>query len=224
MINYCIPTLKCFDLCAKSIDAVMRGSLMPHAISVIDNSGAGDAEAHLYHCGIFNRYSNVRVIHPDRNLGVAGSWNRFMQDGDEFTIIANDDIEVHLHTIWELVHTAQSAPPNQVFFAGSGYSGNAFSLFLLLQRGYEIVGPFDERFYPAYFEDNDYYRRMKMHGFDITTVQAATYDHVGSSTLRAYTPVEQEEHHKAFRKNQMYYQWKWGGIVGEETRTEPQTL
>lgn len=225
MLLYCVPTLNSFDTCAKSIDAVMRGTLKPDKIRVLDNSGTGAGRDYMR--DYLHTYKNLEIHAADKNHGVAGSWNWFMQsisnNMNDDIIIANDDIEVHEHTLEAIVTHARRSF-DQIFFAGSGYSGNAFSLFMLAQLGYKLVGAFDEKFYPAYFEDNDYYRRMNMYGYSIVTVEDATYDHVGSSTLKRYTPEQTEEHHKAFRKNQAYYTWKWGGPVGQETRTEPQTL
>lgn len=226
MLIYCIPTLKSFDLCGKSIDAVMHGSRKPDKIYVMDNSGISAAKDYLHTMGYTSTYPNLEIITAYYNLGVAGSWNEFMRINERMggdCIIANDDIEVHHFTIEAIVERSKQ-DFDQIFFAGSGASGNAFSLFILTQLGYKLIGPFDERFYPAYFEDNDYARRMSIAGYNIITVQEATYDHVGSSTLKAYTPEERDAHHRAFRKNASYYEWKWGGLVGQETRMEPQLL
>ncbi len=224
MLLYCIPTLNSFDTCGKSIDAVMRGTLKPDKIYVLDNSGTGAGREYLR--DYLHTYKNLEVHPAQHNHGVAASWNWFMHLNDKLggdCIIANDDIEVHSSTLERIVARSHEQF-DQIFFAGSGESGNAFSLFMLTQLGHKLVGPFDERFYPAYFEDNDYDRRMRMHGYSIVTVENATYDHVGSSTMAHYTPEQLAEHHKAFRKNQAYYAFKWGGPVGQETRTEPQIL
>lgn len=220
-VIYCIPTLNSFDTCVDSIIAVQSGSVIPDQIRVIDNSGDGSGTRYL-HANL--QCENMEIYQAPMNLGVGPSWNLFLSSvGDDYVIIANDDIEVHYKTIEQMVAYADTHP-DQIFFAGSGDSGNAFSLFLLTQRGYKLIGPFDERFYPAYYEDNDYARRTMLAGYSIITVEAATYDHVGSSTLAHYTPEQMAQHHKAFQKNTRYYLYKWGGMPGLETLTEPQTL
>lgn len=217
-VIYCIPTFNSFELCRLSVEAVMAGRWQPDFIIIRDDSGDGSGYNYLH--PLEEKYPNLTIMRPGVRSGVAGCWNAFMRLGKNYTIIANDDIEVHHNTIADLIR-ASIMQPDQIFFAGSGHSGNAFSLFLLTQDGYNKVGPFDERFYPAYYEDNDYARRMKLLGYGIITVDSATYNHTASSTLKAYTHEQQQAHHKAFQKNTQYYQFKWGGMPGFEKYDRP---
>lgn len=216
-IHYCIPTYKSFGHCRAAVQAVLAGIKVPDKIIVIDNSGTGAATLHLQ--SLLDKYSNVYVWTQTENIGVAASWNKFMTVLDEdYVIIANDDVMVHPHTVCELYEAARHE--DGMFFAGAD-GGNAFSLFLLKQEGYRQTGKFDETFYPAYFEDNDYSYRLRLRGIPLIFVNNATYDHVGSSTLKAYTSQEMDQHHRQFRKNRDYYCWKWGGQPGEERYTTP---
>lgn len=207
---YCVPTYKCFDLCRKSIEAVLRSSLVPAEIVVIDNSGTGAALPYLSDLPL------TTIWPQPRNIGVAGAWNMFMDNLDEYdhVIIANDDIEVYPNAIEELYNEAKAA--DGYIFAGSNYSGNAFSFFLLKRAGYEAIGSFDETFYPAYFEDGDYARRAKLLGHPLVAIDTAQYSHVGSSTLKRYNQQEAQMHHESFRRNEAYYLEKWGGHPGAE--------
>jgi len=45
---------------------------------------------------------------------------------------------------------------NYAYFINSGL----WSCFLLSRECMQVFGPFDEDFYPAYYEDNDYARRL----------------------------------------------------------------
>jgi GT2 family glycosyltransferase len=209
-IYYVIPTYKSFDLAFNGILAAMRGTVVPTSIIVIDNSGNGAATAYLE--PLVKKYNNVYLWPQTYNLGVARSWNyAFDQIKNDYIIQANDDVEVEPRTIEYLV-TAAKNNPKEIFFSGEQDSGNAFSLFLLTQRGYELIGAFDEDFYPAYYEDDDYAYRMKLKGYRIIPVHGATYFHVGSSTLKSYTPQEMDMHHNSFRANQARYKRKWGGL------------
>lgn len=219
MILYCTPTYKSFDLCCASIDAAMFGSLKPDKIIVIDNSPDSSGSNYLLKSGLLSKYNNIEIVAQGKNLGVAKSWNIFMEYGAEYTIIANDDVKVQEHTIQSLVD-ASAQYPDEIFFSGNN-NNNTFSFFMLTQKGYELVGKFDEMFWPAYFEDNDYGYRMKLLGYVPFVVPGASYDHVGSSTIARYSPEELSQHHKRFRSNEDYFRYKWGGTPTQEKYTEP---
>lgn len=212
-LYYCIPTYKSFDLAAEGIHAAMRGSVKPDQIIVVDNSGNGQAAKYLG--PLTDVYTNLYIWPQTYNIGVAASWNLFMNLPQDYIVIANDDVQVDTYTLERMVVQAQ-ANPQYMFFSGDGASGNAFSLFLLTKKGFDIIGEFDTQFYPAYFEDNDYARRMLMKGQHIHFVSGATYKHDVSSTLKRYTPIEMDNHHTAFRANQAYYLRKWGGMPHQE--------
>jgi GT2 family glycosyltransferase len=85
---------------------------------------------------------------------------------------------------------------------------------------FERVGFFDERFYPAYFEDNDFHYRMKLAGAT-EAIAPCGYDHVNSATIQKYTPKQKEAHHERFKRLRSYYVKKWGGMPGSEAYTIP---
>lgn len=217
MINYCIPTYRSFEHCKNGILAAMQSSLRPNRYIVIDNSGDGSGA--LYLQPLIQQYENIIIWPQTYNLGVAASFNTFMSELEDDIIIANDDVFVHTHTIQAIIEAAHNNA-RDIFFAGSGHSGNAFSLFLLKKKGFCEIGPFDKRFYPGYYEDNDYAYRMRLKGYSIITVEAATYDHIGSSTIKTYDQQMMQQHHYDFNKNSQYYRSKWGGMPGEERYTE----
>jgi GT2 family glycosyltransferase len=219
-VYYCLPTYKSFDLAYESILAALRSSMPPDEILVADNTIDSSGIAYLQ--PLTSKFANISLIPMKRN-NLSFAWNTFfnlVQESDAYVINANDDIQVDTYTIEKLV-TAAIEKPNEIMFAGDGSSGNAFSLFLLTQRGYNLIGKFDEKFDPAYFEDNDYNRRMQLKGFKINFVNGATYGHVGSSTLKRYTQPEMEMHHNAFRACHAYFLRKWGGKPHEEIYETP---
>lgn len=221
MIYYCTPTLNQHENLLKWCEAAMSGTVKPDKLLIIDNSGR-----YLCEDIDFGNYP-VDVLYQDENLGCGPSWNTFLsyvyhpyQLPDNYCIIANDDVFVHDKTIEHLV-TAAKQDQDNVFFHGSGHSGNSFSLFILTEQGYNKVGGFDEMFWPAYFEDNDYHRRLKLHDLDIIGVNEATFDHIGSATLKNFTQEQARVQNERFRRNQMYYQLKWGGLPHQETYDIP---
>lgn len=218
-IFYCLPTYKSFDYAREGVLAALKGSIVPSKIIIIDNSGDESGTAALQD---LTEIENVFIWPQTYNLGVARSWNEFHRVLDrDFTIIANDDVAVHYGTLEAMYLEAKRQPETPIIF-GNGASGNAYSLFMLRRWAFGKIGEFDERFYPAYFEDNDYAYRLKLAGY-LEQVHAhdATYDHVGSSTLKRYSPSEQATHHNRFRNNREYYKTKWGGVPGEEVYLEP---
>ena len=218
MIALCIPTLRRFDTLTACIESALAGTRVPDHIYIVDNSG-----------GNLMRYAEqywTHIMHPihivigDKNLGVAGSWNFFLNEvpGDVM-IMSNDDVTFEKNTIEVLTRAVEGgtlfAYPDAV--NGDGNTLNAFSLYATSHLLFSRIGNFDETFYPAYFEDNDYAHRMAKEGIPLTPV-ACRYNHVGSATMKAYTPTEMEQHHHAFRANEAYYIRKWGGPPGKETR------
>lgn len=218
-IVYCVPTYRSFDLCEESVDAVMAGSLKPDKIFILDDSGT-DVGATLQN-NLLEKYpQQVTFVAAHERRGVAKSWNSFFTfTDDDYLVIANDDIKVHKYSLEHIINAEKQY--HYSFICGDHASGNAFSLFLLRRDLWAKLGGFDEQFFPAYFEDNDFFRRMQLIEHAIHTVPEASYDHVGSSTLKRYTADETLQHHSQFRANRDYYYRKWGGLPGEEVYTAP---
>ena len=152
----------------------------------------------------------------DRNLGVAGSCNYAMflaARNKSWWLHANDDIEISPTIIADLENAAE-ANPNELVFCPQNNGGSAFTFFLMnAQKALDEIGQWDDRFYPAYYEDNDYAYRMGLKGYKWVPVPGGHYTHHTSSTLRSYSPEQMEEHHKRFRANSQRYIDKWNPDV-----------
>lgn len=205
---YCIPTYTAYRECERAVKTAMSGTMKPTRVIIIDNSDNNIATDYL--TPLLEEYP-VTYWKQSRNIGVAPAWNKFMALGIDYTVIANDDVFVHPYTLEYLVDAANNNS-REVFFCGSSSSGNAYSLFLLKQRGYKLIGRFDESFKFAYYEDNDHKYRMDLLGFSVVMLADATYDHIGSATLKHYSPERMNQHHRDFIANQRYYIDKWGGM------------
>lgn len=199
MIVLAVPTYRAFDCLKECIQSAFDGELAPDCVLIIDNSGG---RAYPY----IQTFDRIVYLPMPYNLGVARSWNlAFSLFGNETLIISNDDVRFHKDTIRVMVEHKDAAD----FIYPTIKPENMFSLFLMSYYTWLHVGPFDQNFYPAYFEDNDYHRRMKLHGVRELCVNT-TYSHVGSATIKTYTPEEMEFHHESFRRNERYYKQKWG--------------
>lgn len=226
MLVYGIPTYTEFDHCRKAVETIIHTStLVPDKILVIDNSETGAGVAAL--SDLITTYSCVHMRLRSENI-LSGAWNDIMnyngalidRPNADYVIIANDDVFPHPHSIEALVNAAK-ARPDIGMWNGSGHSGNSYSFFLLRQFAYKIVGPFDEAFKPAYFEDNDFDWRLKCAGLIREEVSEATFDHIGSATLNGMNDARKIMHHKSFVDNSRYYKRKWGEMPGKEKFTIP---
>lgn len=208
-----IPTLNRLDLLTQCIDSALAGTVVPDWIMVVDNSAGayGDAWHERY-----GERVDVHVMH--RNLGVAASWNALAPQAAGYNlIISNDDITFAPDTIAQLLAVAESTSRAGIV---SAIEGQRFSLFWLNDAAYADVGPFDEAFQMAYFEDNDYAWRLTLNRWQLALAPSAV-THVGSATIAAMTPEQMAAKHAAYAHNEAYYRRKWGGPPHAEIYSVP---
>jgi GT2 family glycosyltransferase len=211
-INVCIPTLNRYDLLNKFLDSITKSTVKPDAVYIIDNGNK---------LKLGNFALNIKVHTPGKNLGVAASWNWFINNVPEIRIIANDDLEFSAATLERLI---LGYDEDSVCFP-NGLDGkvNSFSCFTISDKIVKDVGYFDETLSPnyAYFEDNDYHYRMLSKGYDIKLVLDSLARHSGSSTLKSFSSKEKREHHRKFSIAKNNYIKKWGGEPGREKLKTP---
>lgn len=180
------------------------------------------------------KWPNVTIFYPPdfANLGVAGSWNALCRlifyeeqglmpsvsmgnwkryPGRPLAWIMNDDIysgmcekglELHLFT----TPLFDFAAPEQ-----------NWSNFMITETCFQKVGPFDEKFYPAYYEDNDYRYRLKLKGLTYRQLPWLAPEVFRVSMSREKDPSLCQR----VPANLEYYVAKWGGPPGEETYRIP---
>lgn len=206
-----IPTLNRFDLLRDCIASALASSVAPDHILVFDNS-AGQCPR--------DYGEQVTYLTPAKQVALAAAWNSIAQiafSRDAELIISNDDIVFAPDTIAQMLTVAASEPNAGIV---SPIEGQRFALFYLRRAAYESVGLFDSQFYPAYFEDNDYHRRLTLNGWSSPVAPSAVIHH-GSSTIKAFDLDKLHEHHPAFAANQRRYLIKWGGLPGHEVYDAP---
>ena len=209
-VNVCIPTLNRYDLLNQVLTDIKSSIVIPTAIYIIDNGN-----------GFKNQFPELNIIvhKPGRNLGVAASWNWFINNVPEIRIIMNDDMKLPPDSIGKL---ANGYDENYLVFP-YGMGVNSFSCFILPNKLIEDVGLFDETISPgyAYFEDNDFSHRMSLKGYGIKIILNTSLGHHGSSTLKLFSQKQISEHHKKFQLAQSNYKKKWGGLPGDEKYINP---
>jgi len=226
-IRYCIVTLNqlewVIDKHLPSVDLSLIDGIHVHVSEIEEQRYNGSVVVDPLEVGdlaaIAEKSGDWKVTSSVNNLGVSTGWNYFIesarQDGFDAVIIANDDIYLYEGTLQRFVDEMKTS--KFVSFRGM----NAFSFFGIHLDYAEQIGEFDEEFWPAYFEDNDYHYRMKLQGFEGTTVEEPSYFHAGSATLSTFSHERRQMHHHNFNKNKRYYIAKWGGLPGYEFYTTP---
>jgi GT2 family glycosyltransferase len=209
-----VPTYRRYDLCLRMLRSVWSGSLLPDRVLIVDNGGG------------FERYweeHNVllpgwdEVVVPGKNLGVAASWNRAIRWAKSTPVlIVNDDIVLDVHTLEAFAEAAVRDRPQILTVAPN----MMWECFLQNQAMVDAVGEYDEGFWPAYFEDDDYRWRMRLLGLTFEAIDAGAVRHDTSSTIAVYSEAERAEHERTYAANSQRYARKWGGTPGLETRRE----
>jgi GT2 family glycosyltransferase len=203
--SFCIgiPTINRADLLIQALSKYSE--CYPNIyIFIIDNGSQGLVS-----------HDKIEVETPSLNLGVAASWNRIMEKsiacGHTHTMILNDDIELcrDTQTFQNLIN--DECPDAFIKFAGTWCS------FILPNEMFKAVGPFDTNFYPAYFEDNDYSRRIQLKGFEIVEREEMRPTLYRNSMTIARDPALNQN----FDKNRHYYIYKWGGEPNNELYETP---
>lgn len=210
-VTLAVPCFKRHDLLAKLIQSAERGSRKPDRYVIIDTGGWSKTTQHGWP-------DNTDVLDLGGNVGLPVVWNRVMERYPDWVIFSNDDVEVGERLVENMARVADNDPAEFLFPLDAGAM---FCVCLVKHSCWTKVGPFDEKFWPGYFEDNDYHRRMKLKGIAERFVLGADYYHHVSATLSTLSGKEREEHDRCFERNRDYYRDKWGGLPGHETRTEP---
>lgn len=221
-ITLVIPTIKRYDRLRKALDTFFDGKLVPHRTILIDNGKKPSPLVYIVPEDE-RKARNVWVMEPPTNLGVSGSVNlalRLCMGFNSLWLHSNDDVEVDPDMLIRMyAYMVEKGPwdpdkDKRLPFVVPEYgAGSLFTIFLcnpffMVER----VGFFDEAFFPAYFEDNDYARRMVAQKYIYRNlVQGACYTHYYSSTIQAYSDEEKALHNEQFSKNKAHYVEKWGG-------------
>lgn len=170
---------------------------------------------------------------------VAKSWNAGMAKaktmGVRYAAIINDDVKLSPFALDKMVTFLREnrrygvVSPVDVAKNGESFaadypeiiapSGVAdYSCFVISLAVYRDIGKFDENFQPAYFEDDDYDYRLKIHNYRSCSLSGVNMHHAGSQTQYGNGRGNPVVTPSQFAKNRSYYVEKWGGRPGHETR------
>lgn len=203
MYNFsvCIPTINRADLLNEALKTYAE--CMPSLkIYILDN---GDQD-------IVTQNSNQVVFKSETNLGVAESWNflaeKSFSEGFLRVLILNDDIVLDRNENELHVRLNKYSDHELILQDGTWCS------FILPKVVYDLVGPFDSAFFPAYFEDNDYAYRIELNPYTEIKIDSI----LNPTTYRnSMTIMKDRSLNFNFQKNQDRYKSKWGGLPEKET-------
>ena len=183
-----VPTLTRHDL----LDRMLRSVDHPvgHLV-VIDNSGRGIV-------GGSGPWERMTVLPMPSNLGVAASWNLAikMAHREPYVLICSDDMWWPEGALGEM---ARMSGEDRVVVSSTWPHWCAFSIGM---EAVSRVGLFDEGYYPAYFEDTEFERRMGRKGVERTMGPVVHHDN--SSTL--LTPNANWSRGESLRANERLFQ------------------
>lgn len=213
-----IPTYKRYDLLEPTLQNYFADFSHCH-IYIVDNGhqnifAEGMNTRQLWQAKNKNHsFEGITLIENEVNVGVGASWNQLCKkifEKNDYALILNDDIYLGKsdERISELIERKKPA------FIRSTPDWCAF---IIHKSAYEQIGPFDECFFPAYYEDRSYEYRMRLKGIPIIK-----HPELNPLIYRSSMTIEKEpsiiEHAK---KNKRLYVDMWGGEPGKEKFSQP---
>lgn len=201
-----IPTLNRADLLNPALEKYFK-QFPDIEIFIVNN---GDKK--------ISKRSNKFTVHkPESNLGVATSWNYLCDQifkDHEYALILNDDIEINLNQ-----DEIENFLVNQKFDLVKCQDDFHLCSFALSKNCFE-KHRFDEAFYPAYFEDKDYFRRMRLDNLKLLSHSFLNpIKYINSATISK--DGGDPSINKNFAQLQNLYMNKWGGLPGQEIFDSP---
>ena len=189
-----VPTLNGHKRLSNMIDSI---DYPVNDLIIIDNGHSNRGAFELMHIYNNDNVYKTHTISLPSNLGVAASWNLGIKltPFSEYWCIVNDDVTFEPGAL-ELL-AASSGGGNLAL----PDSPQPFSAFTIGEDVVDAVGLFDEIFYPAYFEDTDYKRRVQAHmGSGPFVYTQARINHRNSSTIGSDAAL-MAANHDTYRNN-----------------------
>ena len=200
-----VPTLNRFDLLLPAL-MFYKQDFPNTKIYVVDNGSQNIKNQIAY-------MPNVILLEQSENLGVAKSWNLLCNEiykNHENALILNDDI--YLGKKEFEIETLLRDYKSDFYVTLQDWCS-----FILPKKTFKKVGEFDTKFYPAYFEDNDYHYRMKLLGLKYMQIPFLNpYIYKSSMTIDKEPKLRD-----LIQNNREYYISKWGGEPMRETFKKP---
>ena len=212
------------DLLQIALDSILAQTIPVNIFAI--NNGSEDNTARVLE-GLGHEHI---VVHAYPQLGVSRAWNlglKYLFDhGEERVLVVNQDVVLLPQTYEELdrhghvfntavsvsdLHGLSSFVPSLHYIPRPHPD---FSCFRITKQAYRAIGPFDEGFYPAWFEDNDYHIRAARAGIELQCIDIPFY-HLGGGTMKRASNKDREEYYNpGFDRSKKRFFEKWGVLPG----------
>lgn len=197
----------------------------PHVL-VVDNLSTDGTREWL-------RTKDVGWMLCAEQVSLAACWNNGLKSlfamGADRVLVCNNDISMRPDTYSMLasltvpfVSCVSVNDPHQLGYAGdrtkdylisSVRAHPDFSCFMIHRSVPSLVGWFDESYYPAYCEDNDYHVRMHRKGIVALCVDLP-FLHLGAQTVKTASEGEQARIKRGADENRARFKAKYGCLPG----------
>jgi GT2 family glycosyltransferase len=226
------------------VDLVVPAYNQPAGIERLVASASSDTHEVVVHLALHSAHEgtiracerlaalgHVRYRPYGENRGLSRTWNEGLLDayaeGADVVVIANDDVAFSPGDLDRLAAKA-AAHRDRYIVSCAGYHelygrrlpSHGYSCFAVNPIALEVLGCFDENFYPAYCEDQDYARRAALSGLTEENCADTEVVHGGSSAIFASEELRQQNA-STQALNMAYYARKWGGPAGGEQFSTP---
>jgi glycosyltransferase involved in cell wall biosynthesis len=191
------------DMAQRTIEAVWSASQVATEVIVIDNGSPYTVPL-------------AATVHRfEENRGVATAWNvgASLARAPILAILNSDCV---VEKGWDIALIEAATNGRRIAFPytdhgdGEGFrqpdqGGTAGWCFVLTKQMFEEIGPFDERFNPAYGEDTDYWHRAWEMGIELSPVPTARVSHTRRATAKLDPHVDW-----LLQGHRYVYGWKHG--------------
>lgn len=182
----------------------------------------------------FCQDNTVSLMLHRLNRGLAKSWNdgiiESYNDRSDITAVINDDVVFRPSAFDKWIDFIHSYDGLGLAFLhglesdGSPHEGTVrtqdYACFALGPSAFNILGAFDENFFPAYREDMDYALRAEKAHVPFVTDTRTLVDHARNKTTRR-SPELQLIMNDVKDRNRDYFIRKWGDEFGNTTLDLP---
>lgn len=220
-ISILIPTINRADLLLNSLLTLADQTEYFEKLLIVDNG-------HQRFRIPSELSGKIGIIESKNNLGVSGSWNLGITElfkADDFVthvLVLNDDISLGSTQLQDIIEVLDANPEKWMFVGPYYWSVYAISREGAKAMEFKPEQYFDERFYPAYFEDNDFHWRMRL--IDESRYLGGVSAFSPEKYINSGSLEKDPSLNKTFDQNKRYYISKWGGAPGRERYRTPFNL